>query len=315
MLSHLRGLAVLTGLTLLLCSVLYPLALLGVGKVMSGPAEGSLLAHPDGGDKPVGSRLIAQPFEGDEYFHPRPSAAGSAGYDATASGPSNLGPSNYQLRERVAQDLGPIVRYKHQKRKATALVGPDVEDWVLDHPEVIDDWAKNHADSPERWLKASKSNAELVGKWKKSSGTEGDPAPEDVVPFLKAEAAKAAAAKPREWSAELHEPVQRLFFESWRAAHEKEDLEDVPADLLTTSGSGLDPHITLANANYQLDEVVAAWVKKTGARKEDVRKEIEDVLREKASAPFGGLFGVPLVNVLEVNLAVRERMKKFPHSS
>ena len=167
------------------------------------------------------------------------------------------------------------------------------------------------ADAPERWLKASKSNAELVGKWKK----EGDPTPEDVVPFLKAEAAKATAANPREWSAELHEPVQRLFFESWRAAHDKEELEDVPADMLTTSGSGLDPHITLANANYQLDGVVDAWVKKTGAKKEDVQKEIEAVLHDLSSAPLGGLVGVPLVNVLEVNLAVRERMKKFPVKS
>jgi K+-transporting ATPase ATPase C chain len=313
MLSHLRGLAVLTGLTLLLCSVLYPLALLGVARVLPGPAAGSLLAHPDGGDKPVGSRLIAQPFDGDEYFHPRPSAAG---YDATASSASNLGPSNYQLRERVAQDLGPIARYGPKSSKKGQPVGPDVESWLLDNPEVIDQWGKDHTDSPERWLKASKTNADLVGKWKKDAGKDAEPAPEDVLPFLKAEAAKAAAAKPREWSAELHEPVQRLFFESWRAAHDKEDLEEVPADMLTTSGSGLDPHITLANANYQLDGVVAAWVKKTGAKKEDLQKELEGVLHEQASAPLGGLFGVPLVNVLEVNLAVRERMKKFPtHSS
>src|SRR5262249_29842740 len=105
--QHLRANLWLLLLTLILCSVLYPLALLGVGQAVSPrQAQGSLI---DGGDKAVGSRLIAQPFTGDGYFQPRPSAAS---YNAAASGASNWGPSNYLLRDRVARQLGPIVKYR-----------------------------------------------------------------------------------------------------------------------------------------------------------------------------------------------------------
>ena len=86
---------------------------------------------------------------------------------------------------------------------------------------------------------------------------------------------------------------------------------DVPADTVMTSGSGLDPHITLKNAYYQLDRVVDAWAKKTGAEPAAVREAIENLLNQKSAAPFGGLAGEKLINVLEVNLALREAMKSI----
>lgn len=85
--------------------------------------------------------------------------------------------------------------------------------------------------------------------------------------------------------------------------------KDVPADMVLASGSGLDPHITLANAHYQLDRVVDAWAKKTEVPPSEVRKAIESLLDQKAVAPFGGLAGVELVNVLEVNRALPDVMK------
>lgn len=83
----------------------------------------------------------------------------------------------------------------------------------------------------------------------------------------------------------------------------------VPADMVLASASGLDPHITLTNARYQLDRVVDAWAKKTGADPAEVRQAVEELLDQKAVAPLGGLAGVKLINVLEVNLALPGVMK------
>lgn len=82
--------------------------------------------------------------------------------------------------------------------------------------------------------------------------------------------------------------------------------ELVPADAVTASGSGLDPHITLRNARRQLDRVVAAWVSKTGSDPDQIRSAVEGILDRHAFPPLGGLVGEPILNVLEVNLALRE---------
>ena len=127
--SHLRANLWLFGLSLLLCCVIYPGLLLGIGQVaFPTQAEGSLVFDRDG--KPIGSRLIAQPFTADEYFQPRPSAVS---YNAAASGASNWGANNPLLRDRVARQLGPIVRYRSGS-KAHQLVGPDIEQWFQQKP-------------------------------------------------------------------------------------------------------------------------------------------------------------------------------------
>lgn len=87
--------------TLLSCSVLYPLLVLALGRAVApGAAEGSLLRDREG--KVIGSHLVAQAFSRDDYLWPRPSAVG---YDAAAAGGSNLASTNPELRLRAEQAL------------------------------------------------------------------------------------------------------------------------------------------------------------------------------------------------------------------
>ncbi len=79
----------------------------------------------------------------------------------------------------------------------------------------------------------------------------------------------------------------------------------LPADAVTTSGSGLDPHLTLRAAQAQLDRVASARAAITGRDPKATQSALESLLRANAFTPMAGLVGgEPLVNVLEVNRAV-----------
>jgi K+-transporting ATPase ATPase C chain len=386
--NHLRANLLLLVLTLVLCSVLYPLCLWVVGQtVFHDKAQGSLVTDDNG--KVVGSRLIAQEFKGDEYFQPRPSAAG---YNAAASGASNWGANNYQLRDRVAKQLGPIVRYgkdaARDGKKPGDLVGPDIENWFQKNRyqgrrrvDIVRQWASLHSGLAEGWIKDT-DNA-LKPQWQQNGKdrpagqsflaqlAQNEPAlHQQLVAALNDPAVATPADLAREFFPLLHgewltvedDPsgdnprhkkllrgkesadIQGTFFDLWRQEHPHLDLEEVPADMVMASGSGLDPHITLENAQYQLKYRVAEaraakmiratrndWDKlDAGQRKtaeEQARKALEAkvgknleerlrevigaLLTESASSPLGGLAGVPLVNVLEVNVALDQRVKRL----
>ena len=318
--------------SVVICCVLYPLVLWSIGQAaFPFQANGSLLTGPDG--KPVGSRLIAQPFTKDEYFQPRPSAAS---YNAAASASSSLAASNYALRDRVARTLGPIVKYRSGAR-AGQLVAPDVENWFQQdkfqgNPHIVAQWADLHNSLAQAWVNADPKNGAYVDDWAKkhpaivakwikdNPGTPQPKAADLAVLFFETFSGENPGRFP---SVVTHtaadgktqttiEPVkdgtdiQSIFFDMWRQEHPDADIQNVPGDLVTTSASGLDPHITLQNAEFQLERVASAWAAKKKTDASAIRKDIEEILRKNAAAPWEGLIGEKFVNVLEINLELRK---------
>ena len=107
--------------TLALTGLLYPLFMTGVAQALfSRAANGSLVQDEKG--SVVGSALIGQAFTNPAYLQGRSSAAG-AGYDATASGGSNLGPTSKKLRDRAAAD---VARLRKDNPEATGPVPADL---------------------------------------------------------------------------------------------------------------------------------------------------------------------------------------------
>lgn len=333
MFGHIRANLWLLGLTVLLCCVLYPAALWFVGQAaFNHEANGSLLTDKAG--KPIASRLIAHEVKDDRYFQPRPSAVS---YNASASGASNYGANNYLLRDRVARSLAPIAKYGKGPRQGEP-VAPDVVKWFRDQrPRLVEDWATAHPRLAEAWVKSEDATKDFVRDWFAQRPAELDvwrakhpgkdnPEPEELAvafftnfsrqhpaTWLAVNETKDDRGKPVKQVALVKKEdedtgdIASVFFDRWRDAHPDVALEVVPGDLVTASGSGLDPHITLAGALYQLPRVVDRWAELTHADADKLRREIETVLREHAHAPLFGMAGVPLVNVVDVNIELHRR--------
>ena len=246
------------------------------------------------------------------------------------------------LRNRVAQQLGPIVKYKSGP-KAGQLVAPDIEAWFDQdsfggQPHIVAQWADAHNAVVQAWVSADPTHDKYIQDWGKTHTKEvqqfikdnpGTPEPKSAdlaMVFFESFSKENPGRFPsvvqhqtKDGKTEtVIEPVkdgtdiQSNFFDMWRQEHADADLQDVPGDMVTTSGSGLDPNITMQNAEYQLDRVSSAWAKDTKRDQGQVRTEIEQILQADTTAPLYGLVGENMVNVLEVNLQLRKHFGAPP---
>lgn len=188
LLPALRMTLVMTVLT----GLIYPGIVTGLCQMLFPSRANGSLINVNG--RIVGSALIGQNFSKPQYFHPRPSAAGNDGYDASASNATNYGPTNQKLIDRVKAD---------------------------------------------------------VDKFRKENPDYNGP---------------------------------------------------IPADLLTTSGSGLDPDLSPASALAQAPRV--AQVRGVSL------EQVQQVIAQNTEGRTLGFMGEPRVNVLALNL---ELDKRYPH--
>jgi K+-transporting ATPase ATPase C chain len=94
--SEIRHTATVVAVLFIATAVIFPALVLGLGQALfPHQAAGSLLRNAQG--EVVGSELVGQNFSRAQYFHPRPSAAGANGYDASSSSGANYGPYHPDL--------------------------------------------------------------------------------------------------------------------------------------------------------------------------------------------------------------------------
>ena len=257
--TELRAAVLSTLVLAVVCCGLYPVAVWAVAQIaFHDKANGSLITDATGTVR--GSRLLGQPFAADKYFIPRPSAAGT-GYDATSSGGSNLGPTSKKLFNGTV--------------KGTSLASKEPGGALLPGPEVVDfDGLKlrviGYCDQNGIAYQLMRDGKPVDSKLFKDAKGEYDQVKlikafnDDATPD-----AKAVTVVP---------------------------ASPIPADAVTASASGLDPHISQTNALIQ-----APRVAKTRNISLDKVKELIVAHTDK---PDLGILGESGVNVLTLNLAL-----------
>ncbi|MFG1801586.1 potassium-transporting ATPase subunit C [Micromonospora carbonacea] len=281
--QHLAALRALLVLTALL-GLAYPLALVAAGRLpgLDARADGSLVTA---GGRTVGSAFLGQAFTdaaGDpvpRYFQPRPSAAGD-GYDPTATAASNLGPES--VVDTLAADPADssaslLTRVCARSRAVGAL---------------------NGVDGRRPYCTADGVGA-VLGVFRRDGFT--GPVTR-VVSVNQTAPATPFVATWQGVAVELARPGEDYVAAGAVLVPVRGDAPAdpaVPADAVTASGSGLDPHISPAYAELQ----VARVARERGADPAAVRR----VVAAHTTGRALGFLGEPGVNVLELNLALDRR--------
>ncbi|MFI6316729.1 potassium-transporting ATPase subunit C [Nonomuraea sp. NPDC050556] len=230
--------------------------------VTTGVAQAVFNHQANGSMTTHGSELIGQSFEGhNQYFQSRPSAAGD-GYDTQSTAASNLGPEDVL----DTKDRKSLLTQVCARSKAVG----ELEGVSGARPYCTDDGVG-------AVLKVFKDRAVSVNQ--------ACPAK----PFLATyEGLKVECAKPGEdYAAGKTVPVRGGA------------TAVVPADAVTASGSGLDPHISVAYAELQAPRIARE-------RKLDLGK-VKALIQAGTTGRALGFMGEPAVNVLQLNLALDRR--------
>ena len=190
-----------------------------------------------------------------------------------------------------------------------------VNDWAKAHPAAVAQYVKDNPGTPQpaapdlAVVFFEAFSKEHPGKFPSTVTPPAPSAASATAPASASLPSSSPASAPAAVIAPVGEgaDIQSIFYDMWRQDHPDVELQDVPGDMVTTSGSGLDPHITLANAEFQLPRVAAKWAADTHRQQVEVQREIEQILQDHALAAWNGLAGEKIVNVLEVNLELRKR--------
>ncbi|MFI6130245.1 potassium-transporting ATPase subunit C [Micromonospora sp. NPDC051141] len=279
---HLAALRAVLVFTVLL-GLAYPLALVAVGRLpgLDGRAHGSLVTV-DG--RPVGSSLIGQSFTDaagepvPRYFQSRPSAAGD-GYDPTATAASNLGPES--VVDTLAAD--------------PADATPSLLTQVCARSRAVG--ARDGVDGRRPYCTPDGVGAVLAVF--RADGLTGP-----VTRVVSVNQAAPATPFVTTWAGVPVEPARPgrdYVAEGGVITPVRGDAPAqpaVPADAVTASGSGLDPHISPAYAEIQ----VARVARERGADPAAVRR----LVAAHTTGRVLGFMGEPAVNVLTLNLALDE---------
>jgi K+-transporting ATPase ATPase C chain len=291
--AALRALLVLT----VIVGIAYPIFIWLVAQLpgLRDNANGSII-EADG--KPVGSSLIGQSFTDSDgnplpqYFQSRPSAAGD-GYDPLATSASNLGP------ESIVDTPGdPSLPEDDNGYKASLLTLVCSRSAAVGELEGVDGsrpfCTGDGVGAVLSVIGPRDARGNVVRPTKVVSVNE--PCETAQTPFLNTyEGVRVECAKYGEdYSIGQIVPIR---------GSASADPE-VPADAVTASGSGLDPDISVAYAELQVNRVAKA----RGVTPEQVRAAVHD---NEAGRTLGFL-GEPRVNVLELNLELDE---KYPAKS